>query len=181
MREAGLGARYAQALFGAALGRGAVDEVAADLASFLELDESDASLRLFLESPQVRDDQKHAVVDTVLAKSTHPLTARFFHLVLDKKRAHYLRDMARAYAALVERHHHLTRARVTTAVPLTEDEYKRLAAALEKRTGGSVVLEPRTDPAVIGGVSVQLGDQVVDDTVSTRLAEIREALLSVGI
>lgn len=181
MQQSGLAQRYGQALFGAAQARQAAEDVASDFEGFLALDERDPSLRLFLESPQVRDDHKHALVDSVLGKRAHALTTRFFHLLLEKKRLPYLRSIAHAYAALIERHRGILRARVITAVPLAEDQKTKLAAALERRTGKRILLEPRVEPEVLGGVAVQLGDQILDDTVSTRLAEIREVLLATEV
>jgi len=181
MRESGLAQRYAQALFGAALARGAEDGVAADLHSLLALDEKDASLRLFLESPQVRDDHKHALVDSVLGPRAQPLTVRFLHLLLTKKRTPYLREVGEAYAGLIEKHHGVVRARVTTVDRLGEDDLARLKTALERRTGKAVVLETRVDPEILGGVIVQLGDQILDDSVHTHLVEVREALLAAAV
>ncbi len=177
MRDAGLAGRYAQAVMGAARDRGAEAEVAADMAAILVLADRDPHLRRVLESPQVREDHRHRLVDALFDGRVHVLTLRFLHLLLAKKRAPYLRDVARAYADLVDRARGVIRARVTTAAPLAAGQLERLRAALEARTGKPVVVVPRVDREVIGGVVVQYGDQIVDDSVRTRLGEIREALL----
>jgi F-type H+-transporting ATPase subunit delta len=180
MREAGVAERYAQAVMGAARGRGVVDEVAADLASILVLAEQDPHLRRVLESPRVREDHRHRLVDALFAGRVHVLTLRLLHLLVEKKRTPYLRGVARAYADLVDQARGLIRARVTTAAPLAAGQLERLRVALEARTGRPVVVVPRVDRDVIGGVVVQFGDQIVDDSVRTRLGEIREALLGAG-
>jgi F-type H+-transporting ATPase subunit delta len=177
MAQAGIAHRYAQALFGAALGEQALDAVAADLAALVALDAADARLRLFLESPQTLGEHKRALLEHVLGGRTHPLTGRFLRLLLDKKRITYLGAAAAAYRELLEQHRGVLHAKVTTAVPLTAAERQRLQAALERRTGRPTVLETRVDREILGGAIAQLGDQILDDSVRTHLAEIREALL----
>ncbi|HEV8480396.1 MAG TPA: ATP synthase F1 subunit delta [Candidatus Eisenbacteria bacterium] len=181
LREQGLAERYAEALLGAAEKRNAVDAVAEDLQSLTTLDEKDSSFRRFLESPAVRDDAKRALVESVLGSRTHPLTMRFVLLLMHKKRIRYLRDAAAAYRALVEEKKGIVHARVTSAVALGEDEKARLGQALEHRTGLRFLIEPHVDESLLGGVRVQYRDQILDDSVRTRLLELRDRLLAVEV
>jgi F-type H+-transporting ATPase subunit delta len=67
-------------------------------------------------------------------------------------------------------------AHVTAAVPLTEQQRSRLAAALTARYGRELRLAVDTDPAVVGGLRVQVGDEVLDGTLSRRIASAAEGL-----
>ena len=67
-------------------------------------------------------------------------------------------------------------AHVVTAVPLTEQQQQRLAAGLERTYGRSVRLNVDVDPQVLGGLRVAVGDEVIDGTVSSRLAEAQRRL-----
>ena len=104
---------------------------------------------------------------------------RFLLLLMHKRRIGHLRDAAAAYKTLVEGKRGIVHARVTSAVPLVADEKTRLTQALERRTGLRFLLEPRVDEAILGGVVVQYRDQILDDSVRTRLRELRERLLAV--
>ncbi|HKA24913.1 MAG TPA: ATP synthase F1 subunit delta [Candidatus Eisenbacteria bacterium] len=179
LRDQGLGQRYAEALLGAAEKRGVTDPVAEDLQSILALDEKDPSFRRFLESPAVRDDAKQKLVESVLGPRANVLTVRFLLLLMHKKRIGHLRDAITAFKTLVEAKRGIVHARVTSAVPLAADEKTRLTQALEKRTGLRFLLEPRVDQAILGGVVVQYRDQILDDSVRTRLRDLREKLLAV--
>ena len=66
---------------------------------------------------------------------------------------------------------------VTTAVPLEPALRKRLAESLEKFTGKSVRLEPKVDPAVLGGARARIGSVVYDGTVASRLQKLRKQLI----
>jgi F-type H+-transporting ATPase subunit delta len=65
---------------------------------------------------------------------------------------------------------------IRTAVELTEDQRDRLASALAKQYGSKIQLNVVVDPEVLGGVRVELGDDVIDGTVSARLDEAARRL-----
>jgi F-type H+-transporting ATPase subunit delta len=67
-------------------------------------------------------------------------------------------------------------ARVTAALPLTEQQRERLTAALRRIYDHDVWLNVDVDPEVIGGLRVQVGDEVIDATVLSRLDEARRRL-----
>jgi F-type H+-transporting ATPase subunit delta len=66
-------------------------------------------------------------------------------------------------------------AMVRSAVALTDDQKRRLQAALVKATGQDVDLKVIVDPSVVGGVVTQIGDTVFDGSVRSRLLQLREA------
>ena len=64
-------------------------------------------------------------------------------------------------------------AEVRSAVALSDDQTKRLAEALSKSTGRKLNLKVVVDPSVLGGLVATVGDEVIDDTVRTRLEQIK--------
>lgn len=80
--------------------------------------------------------------------------------------------MERFLALAAERRDELT-ALVTVAAPLTDQQAARLRSALERIYGKAVTLQVVLEPDVIGGIRVQVGDEVVDATVVRRLDEAR--------
>jgi F-type H+-transporting ATPase subunit delta len=69
-------------------------------------------------------------------------------------------------------------AEVTSAVSLDESQIARLATALAKITGKQVRVNVAIEPSVIGGISVKLGEEIIDGTVATRLEHARRSLLA---
>ena len=67
-------------------------------------------------------------------------------------------------------------ATVTTAVPLTDDQFARLEQRLGAQAGRRVRFDAIVDPSVLGGVRVQIGDDVIDGSVATRLNDLRQKL-----
>ncbi len=78
-----------------------------------------------------------------------------------------------AYLELASRRRDERTAHVTGAAPLTDQQWARRRSALESHYGKSVTLQVVLEPQVMGGIRVQVGDEVVDGTVLRRLEEAR--------
>ena len=181
-RDVTIARRYAQALFLAARKKDAVDRVAQDLAGVNKVDAAmNDRLRLFLEAPQVPTDQKIEVVEKGLGPSVHRLVIEFFKLIINKKRLFRMRDIEGEFARLVEEHEGIVRAKVTSAVPLTDSELTALVASLEQSLSKKVKVDAHVDPAILGGLVVKVGDRIADRSVTTLLSELREQLLAASL
>ena len=65
---------------------------------------------------------------------------------------------------------------ITLQTDLTDDQRARLKAALENATGKSINLKTIVDPSVVGGIVATIGDTVIDDTVRTRIEQLKSRL-----
>jgi len=70
------------------------------------------------------------------------------------------------------------RAEVTSAEELNPATLDRVRRSLEQRTGKKVVIHSTVDPELIGGVVARVGDLVLDGSVRTQLADLRDKLLN---
>ena len=85
--------------------------------------------------------------------------------------------MAREARAIWDRRNHRIPVQVRTAVPLDEDQLKTLRDRLAALTGATPISEVSTDPDLIGGLVVQVGDHRYDASVKSRLAQLRQRLI----
>lgn len=70
-----------------------------------------------------------------------------------------------------------TEAEVVTAVELTEAERKALESRLHDMFGGGLTIRYRVEPAILGGMTVRVGDKYIDGSVASRLGQLRESLV----
>ncbi len=168
--------RYAQALYQQAEASGQTDAVEADVALLAETFSGSRELAAAVASPVVPREKKQAVLERVFGERLSPTTASFLRLLLDKGREDIVADVADAYRALGDERTGTVEAVVRAAKPLTADETDRLQAALAARTGKTVRLRIQLEPALIGGLVVQVGDVVYDRSVRHQLAQLRDGL-----
>ena len=167
---------YARALFEVARAEGTLDEVEDELFRFARSYESSDALRNALTDDHVPPEKREAIVEDLLGGRATPTTVQLVSMVVGAGRGRDLpaiidRLVLRASAAK-----QLDVAEVRTAVALTDDQQARLKAALENATGKRLNVKTIVDPSVIGGVVATVGDTVIDDTVRTRIDQLKSRL-----
>ncbi len=176
MRDRKVAARYAGALLASAKAEGVLMGVSESYAGTLEVAAANPNLATFMDSPQVPVKEKKNLLKSVLGNNVEPVFMHFLYLLIDKNRIESFQDIGEEFAELVEQEMGVVRAHVITAVPLSEDLAAALEAKLANLTGKKIILEKETDPAVIGGACVTMGDNVLDGTVRTNLDRLRKTL-----
>jgi F-type H+-transporting ATPase subunit delta len=170
--------RYARAIFELAQEQGLVDKWAERLAAVGEVFSSQ-ELRRVLDNPTLGSDRRQEAVTTVLSDQVDGETLNLARLLVESGRVGRVGEIADEYAALADQAADRVRVTATAAVELTEEERARLAEGLRGRLGKQVVLTTAVDPAILGGLVVQTGDQVIDASVATRLQQLRRRLAGV--
>ena len=177
----GMAGRYATALFELALESNAIDDVKGHLDQFDALIEESAELERLVRSPVFGADQQEKALHAVLARmNIGGIAANFLMLVTANRRLFAVRDMVRAYRALVARHKGEVTAQVTVAEPLSDAHRASIQEALNSVTGKHVGLDVKVEPAIIGGLVVKLGSRMVDSSLRTKLNSIKHAMKEVG-
>jgi F-type H+-transporting ATPase subunit delta len=169
--------RYATALFGLAAETNAIDAVKADLDRFDALIADSADLARLVRSPVFSAAEQGQAMDAVLQQAgIGGLAAKFLKLVTANRRLFAVRDMIKAFRALVAKHKGEATAEVTVAEKLKDEHVEALRAALKAVSGKDVDLDIKIDPALIGGLVVKLGSRMVDTSLRTKLNAIKHAM-----
>lgn len=173
--------RYARALFLVAERRGMIVEALEELQRLLAMVRADRRLGTFFRSPLVPLERKRALLRGELAPGRFPPVANFVDLLLRKKRLGLFPAAVEQFERRVRRWRGLRAAEVVSAVPLTEDELRRLQARLEQVTGLTLEIERRVDPELIGGLYVRIGDEVIDHSVKGLLVSLQDRLFETSL
>jgi len=174
----GMAGRYAGALFELALENKTVDAVRSDLDRFdAMLNESPDLMRL-VRSPVFGADEQLKALSAILDKAgIGGIAANFLRVVTTNRRLFAVRDMIRAFRALVARHRGEVTAQITVAEPLNDNNLGALKDALKNVTGGKDIdLDVKVDPAIIGGLIVKVGSRMIDSSLRTKLNAIKFAM-----
>lgn len=167
---------YAEAIHNIARADGVLSQVEDELFQVAQAVESNDALRTALTDPHTPVANRQQVMEDLLRGKATPTTIGAVSLIVGAGHAADLPAIARAVIdkGAAARNHVV--AEVRSAVPLTDDQRTRLAAALKKSTGKDVEIKVVIDPTVLGGIITQIGDTVIDGSVRHRLNRVRETL-----
>jgi F-type H+-transporting ATPase subunit delta len=165
-----------QAAFLVAEADGTLDDVEDELFRFSRIVAQDPDLRAVLTDRGLDADRKTALLTGLLGDRARPETLRLISYVVLAPRGRTLEDGLAEYARLAAEIRERSVARVTSAIRLTDAQEERLAAALARTLGRQVQLQVDVDPAVLGGLVVRVGDEVIDGTIRHHLRAARVAL-----
>jgi F-type H+-transporting ATPase subunit delta len=173
--SAGLARRYVLPLFEVARDRNLLDRIAGDLKQLSETLLSSEELRTFVDSPTIARTVKREVLGT-LFKDASEFTLNFMRVAIDKKRSEIFILSSKLFDELVSKHRGETHGVVQSAQPLDEASFASIEKAVSSRFSTRVILKRTVDPALLGGVRVQVGNQVIDASIRGRLEKLKGIL-----
>jgi len=137
---------------------------------------SDSALELALGSKLNPRESKVQIVDRLLAGKASPQTVAIVNHLVQQPRGRRIGELLRHAASVVAEQRGFEIATVTSATPLSAAQLDRLVQGLEAQYGRALRVNTIVDPAVLGGVRVQIGDDVIDGSVAARLSSLRQKL-----
>jgi F-type H+-transporting ATPase subunit delta len=173
-----LAKRYAKALL--TLGRedGNYEKYGEELDQFVAFWEGTPEFADAASNPMYAKESRKIICNGVVEKmGFSPVFRSLIDLMLEKNRLAIILDVCSFYEKLLDEMANISRAKVRSATPLTEETVESIKASLEKSVGRSIVVETEVDPELIGGVVARVGDLVLDGSVRTQLASIKETLI----
>jgi F-type H+-transporting ATPase subunit delta len=173
-----LAKRYAKALAEAAAEAGALESAGSELARAATLwQEEPAMAQFFLNPGILLRDKEQTLRNLAKRMRLSPLLARFLDLLLSRERMQALPAVAHIYGDLMNKRLGRVQATATTAAPLTPKLMEKLRHRMAEVLGETVLLETRVDPAILGGITVQVDSTIYDGSLRRRLGQLRQHLL----
>jgi F-type H+-transporting ATPase subunit delta len=158
-----------EAALDAADARGELDSVEDELFRFGRIVGGDRELARILSDRKATAEGKRALLDRLLSGRVSPVTEQLLRNVLTGPHAGTAEVAVERLSDVASRRRGQSVARVTSAVALTPEQEQRLTASLTRLYGRTVGLQVTVDPSVLGGLIVQVGDEVIDGSIAHRL------------
>jgi len=168
---------YAEALLMLGQRHEAVVEYGALLEAVAGAVTTEPRLEAILASPRVPKERKKKLLRDALAGRAPAPFVRYLESIVQRGRQGLFHEMAKAYEALLDAHLGRVHAAVLTAHTVDPDLAREIAASLAKLVGKEVLPHFRTDPRLLGGLVVRIGDRVLDCSVRRRLSQLRYSML----
>ncbi len=177
MKNALLAKRYAKALFAVGQEENALDEYATSLKEFATMLADNPELDDALSNPMYPLDAREGVMaEVVKAADLSTIMGNFLNLIVQKRRADVLGDIAEMFQILVDEENNTAQGTVVSATELSAEMQAKVQETLEKITGKQVTLTTQVDESIIGGMIAKVGDLVMDGSIKTQLEELKESI-----
>jgi len=169
---------YGQALLGAAENAGRTEELLQEFELLVTgVLQRFPRLEAILVSALIRHEEKAGILDRVLGGRFSPLMINFLKVVSRHGRLDCLRAIHRQTRLLYDQLRGRVHVQLTTATPLGDAVASRIAASFRSLLGGEPVLRRLTDPELIGGAVLRVGDTVYDASIANQLHLIRQKMI----
>jgi len=167
--------RYSRAVFELALEEDKLSRWQSDLEKIAKLKE-DAALLSWLENPKTGFDDKSRLLKQKL-EGVEPLALNLVYLLVSKGKFELIDDIGSEYQRLADEHLGILRAEVATAIPLEPQDRQKLEKYLGRLFNKTVIIEPKVDPGIVGGLKVKTRDQLLDASTKSRLEGLKKELI----
>jgi F-type H+-transporting ATPase subunit delta len=175
--ERHLGRIYGEALLNAAEQQGVSDEVLSELVDLIaDVHRRDPYVRAFFTSGVIGKKRRDAAIRGAFENRAHPLVVNFLLVLNDHDRLQLFRTAVEEMQKLQDLRRRRFRVQVETVVPLGADQEQRLLNQLRNAFRLEPIVEQRLEPAILGGMVVRVDDWVFDDSVRTKLVNLRKQL-----
>ena len=164
---------YAEALFMLAKENQSEELYGNQLDIFADALKNNPDYAEFLSSPAIPVSERTAAVEAAFKKEFCEDVLCFIELLAEKGRIPCFFECLKEYVALLECMKNQTIAVVTSAVPLTKDQIVLLTEKLSKKTGKNVVIEQKINPALLGGITVEIDGNIIDGSLKNKISELK--------
>ncbi len=177
MKNLSIARRYAKALLLIGKEDGNAQLYRDELNGFTQALVAQPDLQRTINNPLYGTEGRRALVTVVIQKlNPSKELQQFLLLLFDKGRFGFLEEVNDFYQKLADDLKGIARASLVSATELSSDAVDKIREALAKRTGKDIILDVQQDPELIGGIVTKIGDLVLDGSVKTQLANMRESL-----
>eukprot|EP00567_Pseudictyota_dubia_P009213 CAMPEP_0197433030 /NCGR_PEP_ID=MMETSP1175-20131217/982_1 /TAXON_ID=1003142 /ORGANISM="Triceratium dubium, Strain CCMP147" /LENGTH=211 /DNA_ID=CAMNT_0042961275 /DNA_START=26 /DNA_END=661 /DNA_ORIENTATION=+ len=167
----GLQARYANATYVAASKSNSLEKVDGELLAIKATAGTTPAFASFLENPLISRDDKEAQVTDMLSGKVTPVTLNLMTTLAGNARLSEVPKIVDTYVELMKAKRGEVEAVIISADKLTKAQAEAVASAMKGQVGAGkkVVLSTKVDPTIIGGLQIQIGDQFLDLSVSSKI------------
>ncbi|WP_136795153.1 MULTISPECIES: ATP synthase F1 subunit delta [Desulfosediminicola] len=177
MKQTILARRYAKALFAVGKEQDKFEAYGDALQAVAALYNSTPAVADALTNPLYPMDIREKVMTGIVSSmDADKVMGNFLNLLVQKKRAEILPEIAEEYKAMVDDEKNISHGSVISAVELSDELQAKVQATLEKLTGKKVELTTSVDPSIIGGVIAKVGDLVLDGSIKAQLAGLKDSI-----
>lgn len=169
--------RYALAIYEVAEKKGKVDEYLKDLREICDLIDNNQELKQVIRHPQINTTKKKQLFTDVFKGKIDDELLSFMIILIEKNRMLYLREKLDQMEKIDLERKNIIKGVVKTAIPLLPEELEKMKNIFEEKYDKIIIFDTEVDKSILGGVYVSVGNDVIDDTIKSKIEEMKEIML----
>lgn len=170
--------RYARALLN--LAHPNEDKVRQEMIMLLQIFQPGSEMHRLLEHPLIPENEKKQIMADILQGKVEALVIRFLDILVSAKRINLMSDIVEIYNILADESLGIVRAKVKSPFPITATQKEAVRQKLMIITNHAVFVDVEINPALLGGLTIQIGDRVIDGSIQGRLRDLKDKLLEIA-
>ena len=173
--------RYANALFNLALETNSAHEFEKDLDKILKIINADPNFSLFIKSPLYpRENQLSTMKAIGLKLKLHENVINTILVMTSKRRLFALKDMILQYKDLCRHDRNELIVEVASVSELNQNDLDKIKKSINSKVDGNIIIKSKSDPDILGGLIVKVGSKLIDTSIRSKLAKLKNNLKEVG-
>lgn len=178
MQNPRLASRYAKSLLDLAVEQNCVEDTLKDIQLLASICQQSKDFTNVLRSPVIKSDKKQSIIDAVVGNGLHQLSQAFIKLLINKGRENNLPDIASAFIQQYKQLKNIKTVKITTAVPANDKVRDAVRNKIQSAHPNALIeLEEAVDPAILGGLMVQMDDIMFDFSIRRDLNDVRNQFM----
>ena len=176
MAESVVSLTYGTALYEAAKDLGKEEEILIEIKQLALLVQAYEDFSEFLNSPAIMPKEKKEAVKKIMQPAFLQEMLNFVYVLIDKGRTSQIKKIAKRYIELYDKDRGIAEGKVFSVVKLTPDQIQKFETEMSRLLQRNIKLENRVDPSLIGGIKIQVGGKMIDQSYRGDLERLREEL-----
>jgi len=173
--------RYAKAIFNLAKDKKLLDQVYKNLQEVGAVYHENPDWQAFLQSPIIPASKKKETFKSIFANNIDDITYALLNMVVDNKRESLLANIILSFERFYRENRNIQTVHITSAVKMDNALKQQVLDMVKKTYQSEVELEEKTDPNIIGGFVMRVGDLQYDASVATQLNNIKQQFLNTTV
>lgn len=172
MKQTRAAIRYAKALLNLSIDMNKADEVNENMIAISSTIEDTKDLQIMLNSPVIKASAKKDALLAIFGDLNN-ISKGLINQLVENKRLAILENIAKKYTIIYDHYKGTQVAKVTSAIPLTDELKEKVLAKVKEIVGKKVTLENIVDPSIIGGFILKVGDKQYDASILGKMNNLR--------
>ena len=173
--------RYANALFNLALETNSAHKIEKDLDKILKIINEDPNFSLFIKSPLYpRENQLSTMKAIGLKLKLHADVLNTILVMTSKRRLFALKEMILQYNDLCRNDRNELIVEVASVSELSQSDLEKIKKSINSKVDGNIIIKSKSDPNILGGLIVKVGSKLIDTSIRSKLAKLKNNLKEVG-